>query len=241
MYNNIAPKITGKWVVSTLIYEKRRAWFWKDMTNHHLCTQLVVPSSLCNCQIFTRQCFKQALFRLLELWCAIWVFRSTHRKCDFCNWIFAHKIVLAAASECFKTMIEFESSLFSESNSTIETTRSYDGILTLMRYIYKGRLDLATSSPFDMMEIAEEYEMASLLVSCELCCKQRLSLDNVLQYLQLNILMLHLQSTLQIQPSWNARSSWRLVLTFKNRNASSFGSSVTNLSFQCVARQCEGK
>ena len=94
--------------------------------------------------------------------------------------IYAHKCILAASSEFYKNMFEWNK------EENIETVTSRSLMRCLLKFIYTGSLDLETNNPFDMLLLAEEYSLPTLFAMCEQICIENISLDMVLQCIEVS-------------------------------------------------------
>ncbi|XP_074272585.1 BTB/POZ domain-containing protein At4g08455 [Silene latifolia] len=89
----------------------------------------------------------------------------------------AHKAVLASRSPVFKAMLEIE---MEESRSgTINISDvSYDALRSFVNYLYTGEACLDEQMGYDLLVLAEKYEVKHLKTYCERFLVSKLNWDN---------------------------------------------------------------
>lgn len=94
--------------------------------------------------------------------------------------LFAHKNVLAAASEYFRS---YFLGPWGEDhpNGTWETSNSSDTMKALLSFVYTGELSPSQidGNVIDLLRVSQEYNLPELLKLCEACCIRKLSFENI--------------------------------------------------------------
>ena len=92
--------------------------------------------------------------------------------------VYAHRVVVAARSDVFAAM------LFGGLRETREReirvpNIERDVFLTLMAYIYTGRAEITPNNAIDLLGVANQYNLISLLKTCGKCIQDSLDASNV--------------------------------------------------------------
>ena len=119
----------------------------------------------------------------------LWAFREHEILCDVTvqskdRKHFAHKVILAAASNFFKTVFVSD---FLEAQSGVIKLEDIGGDLieALVRYIYNGELDVNEANGFELYCIADRLEVIGLKRICEEFLIKNIDMSNCLSLLRL--------------------------------------------------------
>lgn len=94
----------------------------------------------------------------------------------------AHRIVLHLKSPVFAAMLDVPMKESASKQVQVEDI-SGDIMLELLRFIYTGKSKVGDGNVFDLLYVAEKYEVLDLKEKCLVFLNKKLSLDNVLELL----------------------------------------------------------
>ena len=92
--------------------------------------------------------------------------------------VFAHRVIVAARSDVFAAML-FGGLREAREREIRVPNIEHEIFLTLMQYIYTGRAEITPDNAIDLLGVANQYNLVSLLSACGKCIQDSLDASNV--------------------------------------------------------------
>ena len=96
--------------------------------------------------------------------------------------IFAHQVILASRSTYFEALFSHD---FSEKDLRVvdfnDSGITYNQLMSLLRHIYSDNIKIESKSIYDLLSLADRYDIQSIKRKCENIFAQHISVDTVCQ------------------------------------------------------------
>lgn len=94
--------------------------------------------------------------------------------------IYAHQVILASRSTYFQALFSHD---FSEKDLRVvnfnDSELSYDQLLNLLRHVYSDNIKIESKNIYDLLQLADRYDILSIKRKCEYLFAQHISVDTV--------------------------------------------------------------